>query len=270
MTRETSAGAACGLPPCSRHQSAPVMRAKASMAATVAGLLIAMACAQAAHAGDDRAVRPQPVVSVLSTRSVHSRPAVDARTVAMIAARRPITAQPTIVPVLDDDLDEQGRAWLRIRLPGRVLKTAAPPRTGWIRALNTRLSMRRWHIVVDVGARRVRVYRDGRRLRNYQAIVGTRSTPTPLGNYFVEENIRLRAGDAGAPFALATSARSNVLQEFAGGPGQIALHGVANIGGQLGSAQSHGCIRLTRRAITWLATRITPGTPISIIANSDR
>ena len=35
----------------------------------------------------------------------------------------------------------------------------------------------------------------------------------------------LDASAAGGPYALATSARSNVLQEFEGGPGQIALHG---------------------------------------------
>ena len=69
---------------------------------------------------------------------------------------------------------------------------------------------------------------------------------------------------AGAPFALALSARSNVLQEFAGGPGQIAMHGVANIGGTLGTAASHGCVRLGGRSIRWLAARIAPGVPVTI------
>nr|MDP9491050.1 L,D-transpeptidase [Actinomycetota bacterium] len=64
--------------------------------------------------------------------------------------------------------------------------------------------------------------------------------------------------------ALALSARSNVLQEFAGGPGQIAIHGVANIGGTLGTASSHGCVRLADRSIRWLAARIAPGVPVSI------
>jgi lipoprotein-anchoring transpeptidase ErfK/SrfK len=56
-----------------------------------------------------------------------------------------------------------------------------------------------------------------------------------------------------------------VLQEFEGGPGQIALHGLDNIGGQLGTAVSHGCIRMSDNAITWLAARIDPGTPITIV-----
>ena len=71
-------------------------------------------------------------------------------------------------------------------------------------------------------------------------------------------------GAAGAPYALALSARSDVLQEFEGGPGQIALHGIANLGGTIGTAVSHGCVRLANRSITWLAARISAGVPVTI------
>ena len=76
--------------------------------------------------------------------------------------------------------------------------------------------------------------------------------------------VALSPSDGGAPFALATSARSQVLQEFAGGPGQIALHGTRNISGALGTAVSHGCIRLSPAAITWMARRIGGGIPLTI------
>jgi lipoprotein-anchoring transpeptidase ErfK/SrfK len=76
--------------------------------------------------------------------------------------------------------------------------------------------------------------------------------------------VRLSPEDVGAPFALALSARSDVLQEFAGGPGQIALHGLANIGGVLGTAVSHGCVRLTADAMRWLVARIGAGVPVTI------
>jgi lipoprotein-anchoring transpeptidase ErfK/SrfK len=55
-----------------------------------------------------------------------------------------------------------------------------------------------------------------------------------------------------------------VLQEFEGGPGQIAMHGRDNLGGTLGAAESHGCIRLATASIEWLAGRIGPGTPVTI------
>jgi len=77
--------------------------------------------------------------------------------------------------------------------------------------------------------------------------------------------VRLPANQPGGPFALATSDRSNVLQQFDGGPGQIAIHGLDNLGGQLGTAESHGCIRLADSAIIWLAARVAPGVPITII-----
>jgi lipoprotein-anchoring transpeptidase ErfK/SrfK len=71
-------------------------------------------------------------------------------------------------------------------------------------------------------------------------------------------------GSAGAPFALALSSRSNVLQEFEGGPGQTAVHGVARLAGTPGTAVSHGCVRLADRDIRWLAARIAPGVPVTI------
>ncbi|HLY93976.1 MAG TPA: L,D-transpeptidase [Gaiellaceae bacterium] len=101
-------------------------------------------------------------------------------------------------------------------------------------------------------------------MRTARAVVGKPSTPTPLGRFFVEESIALRASDAGAPFALALSARSEVLQEFDGGPGQIALHGLDNVGGTLGTAVSHGCVRLADAMMRWLVTRIGPGTPVTV------
>ncbi len=69
----------------------------------------------------------------------------------------------------------------------------------------------------------------------------------------------------GGPYALALSARSYVLQEFAGGPGQIAVHGVWNVGGTMGTAASHGCVRLDTAAITWIGQRIGPGVPVTIV-----
>jgi lipoprotein-anchoring transpeptidase ErfK/SrfK len=94
--------------------------------------------------------------------------------------------------------------------------------------------------------------------------VGKPSTPTPRGEFFVEEVIALRRGDVGAPYALALSARSNVLQEFDGGPGQIALHGLDNVGGRLGTAVSHGCVRLADDAMRRLVVSIAPGVPVTI------
>ena len=55
-----------------------------------------------------------------------------------------------------------------------------------------------------------------------------------------------------------------MLQEFDGGPGQIALHGLANVGGVPGTAVSHGCVRLDTDAMRWLVARVGPGVPVTI------
>ena len=202
-------------------------------------------------------VRPTQQLVVL--RRMHdalSKPTPDSKHVGRVQARRPLTGERTVLPVLS------ARAgWLHVRLPGRP-----NGHTGWIRQRATAQRTTHWHLVVDTSARRVTAYRNGRAIRVFKAIVGKPSTPTPRGQFFVEESIQLKPGDVGAPFALALSARSTVLQEYAGGPGQIAIHGRDNIGGLLGTAVSHGCIRLADRAMRWLVAwgRIGPGVPVTI------
>lgn len=127
------------------------------------------------------------------------------------------------------------------------------------------LSATTWHIVVETAKRKVAIYDSGRLVQTFKAIVGTPSTPTPLGSFFVEEVVQMPTTAPGAPYALALSARSNVFQTFDGGPGQIAIHGLENIGGVLGTDTSHGCIRLDTAAMDWLVLHISPGVPVSII-----
>ena len=178
---------------------------------------------------------------------------------AVVSEIRPITGEQTVLPVIGHATDARGAAWLRVFLPGRPNS-----HTGWISTRSTTRTITRWQITVRISTRHVTALRDGRPVARFTAVVGKPSTPTPLGRFFVEETVALAAQEVGAPYALALSARSNVLQEFAGGPGQIALHGTNNVGGILGTAASHGCIRLDTQAISWLATRIGPGTPVTI------
>lgn len=177
-----------------------------------------------------------------------------------VAADRPITGQATTLPILK----RHGKSWLQVRLPGRTHSDPNPPATGWIKAQNTSLSHRAFSLTVSRGKRRLTVLRNGHRVRGFRVIVGKPSTPTPSGKYFIEETVALSGGAPGAPYALALSARSSVLQEFEGGPGQIAIHGVRNIGGRLGTAVSHGCIRTSTRADKWLASHLEPGVLVTI------
>jgi lipoprotein-anchoring transpeptidase ErfK/SrfK len=47
----------------------------------------------------------------------------------------------------------------------------------------------------------------------------------------------------------------------------VAIHGRggASLRDPLGSARSHGCIRIPNRAVEWLARRVVPGTPVDVV-----
>lgn len=229
-------------------------------AGCVLGASSAAVPAEAAGTHPRQAVRAeQPLAQLLSSHLVHRRPSRSSRVIEALAPSRPITGERTTLPVVSRASMQDGIAWLRVMLPGRPNSSS-----GWIAAQGTRASATGWRLAVSLHARRVTVFRHGRVVRHFSAVVGKSSTPTPTGRFFVEETLAMSAGEPGGPFALALSARSDALQEFEGGPGQIALHGRDNLGGVLGAAESHGCVRLDTASIDWLAERIGPGVPVTI------
>ena len=197
----------------------------------------------------------QRLVTVLTTQTIRATPHAGARAVGTIPATAPITRAPSVLPLLGT----APGGWLRVALPGRP-----NGHSGWIRASATRPGQTVWRLSVDLSLRRLTVFRLGRAVRSFRAVVGKPSTPTPTGSFFVEEAVHLGPAAVGGPYALALSARSNVLQEFDGGPGQIAIHGRDNVGGTPGTAASHGCIRLDDAAIEWLVGRVGAGTTVAI------
>ena len=202
----------------------------------------------------------QPLLVLERDHIARTRPSVRSRRIETVPARRPLTGVRTVLPVIGHARSKDGRSWARVRLPGRP-----SGHTGWLPTSQTRRSSTGWRLALDLSARRVTVYEHGRVSRRFSVVVGTASTPTPRGRFFIEEGLAL-SGSHGGPFALATSARSAVLQEFEGGPGQIALHGTNGLSGALGTAASHGCIRLNTSSITWLARRIGAGVPLTVTA----
>ncbi len=201
----------------------------------------------------------QQLATLTHSTEAYSRPTRASKPIQHVSATRPITGEQTVLPVTAHATAAHGTVWLKVLLPGRPNSHA-----GWITARSATPDNTRWQIVVRISKRTVTALRGARPQRTFTAVVGKTSTPTPLGRFFVEENISLHPQDVGAPYALALSARSDVLQEFDGGPGQIAFHGTSNVGGIPGTAASHGCMRLNTPDITWLAHRIGTGTPVTI------
>jgi hypothetical protein len=101
-----------------------------------------------------------------------------------------------------------------------------------------------------------------------RAVVGAPGTPTPRGRFAIYE-IDRQPDPFGflGPVALHLTAHSDVLDDYGGGPGRVALHGRggASLLDPLGSAASHGCIRVDSREVAWLARKVQPGVPVTII-----
>ena len=140
--------------------------------------------------------------------------------------------------------DREGRCWLRVRLPSRPNNAAA-----WVRADRVLLRPTRWRIVVSRRARTISVYHDGDLRRRFRVVVGTPGTPTPRGLFSIVGVWRWNPADFLGSYILPLTAHSKVLQEFGGGDGRVGIHGRggASLLDPLGSARSHGCIRLSNK-----------------------
>jgi lipoprotein-anchoring transpeptidase ErfK/SrfK len=157
-------------------------------------------------------------------------------------------------------LEEQPE-YLKVRVSARPNGLIA-----WVKRDQVALRKVPNRVLVEVGARRVTVYRGEEVLLQETAAVGTDRTPTPLGQFFVDGVVDLDyKGGAYGAFQVSVSGFSDVLQSFGGGNGQIALHGT-NRPDLLGQPVSNGCVRMSNDAITALAWLAPTGTPVEIVA----
>jgi lipoprotein-anchoring transpeptidase ErfK/SrfK len=154
------------------------------------------------------------------------------------------------------------RDWVKVLLPTRPNGSA-----GWVPRDKVLLGRSRYWIKLRLSTRRLTVFRDGKAVRRFRAVIGAPGTPTPSGPAAIyERNRQPNPGGFLGPWSLSLTAHSNVLESFGGGPGRVAIHGRegASLRDPLGSARSHGCVRIDSGAVSWLAARVRPGTPVEI------
>jgi lipoprotein-anchoring transpeptidase ErfK/SrfK len=158
-----------------------------------------------------------------------------------------------------------GRCWVQVRLPWRPNNAA-----GWVNASNVVLEKTHWRIAVSTADRTLTLLRGGHAVRTISVVVGKPSTPTPLGLFAVAWAIPWHPTDFLGAWVLELTAHSDVLQQFDGGDGTVGIHGRggASLLDPLGTAASHGCVRLANDSIDWLVETIgaarLPGTPVQI------
>jgi lipoprotein-anchoring transpeptidase ErfK/SrfK len=243
-------------------------RTGAQLAVIGALLMLSPVAAGAASAAGGRPVSIAPpsraggatIATIVATAQARSQPGAG-HVVWRAQPQTDWSAEPQSLLVLGS-ATRGDQLWLRVLLPIRPDGTSA-----WIPRSHVTLSSTHYWLVVDKRRRVVQVYVDGSLRRSFQAVIGKAATPTPDGLAAIYERDRQPDPDGFlGPWALPLTALSHVLYSFGGGPGRIAIHGRggSSLLNPLGSAASHGCIRIDNAPVTWLATHVPQGTPVQI------
>jgi lipoprotein-anchoring transpeptidase ErfK/SrfK len=155
---------------------------------------------------------------------------------------------------------DQYQDWLHVYLPTRPNDA-----TGWVKAADLAVSKPLdYQIKVSLGDHTLTLLHNGAVEFQVPAATGTDENPTPTGTFFYTDPLDLatQPGTAYGVFAIGLSGHSNTLSEFAGGDGQIAIHGT-NDPSTIGQSVSHGCVRVNNDVILKLAV-LPLGTPVVI------
>ena len=145
--------------------------------------------------------------------------------------------QPLWLPVIAER-DVRGDPWLHVLLPDRPNGS-----TGWLRAARVDTSIVRDRIIVRLRKHTLTRYHEGRPIARYRVAIGTPSTPTTPGRFFVWA--RVGYADVQGPygnFAVGLSGFSRVITDWPGG-GRMAIHGTSDPS-TAGEDVSNGCIRV--------------------------
>lgn len=185
---------------------------------------------------------------------VYASPDAKAKVATTLKAKTGLGSRTTLL-VLD-----QRDGWYHVSLPIRPNGS-----TGWVKASDVTVRHNDVSVKVDLGTRKLTVFRGDAAAVESPIAVGERQTPTPTGSFYVTDFLQTPdSKGAYGPFAFGLSGHSPTLTEFAGGDGQIGIHGT-NDPSSIGKAVSHGCVRLPNDVITVLANLVPLGTPVTIV-----
>jgi lipoprotein-anchoring transpeptidase ErfK/SrfK len=163
------------------------------------------------------------------------------------------------LPLVFRVMKDQG-PWLDVQVSTRPNGFRA-----FIRRSDVRIRLVPNWIKVVLSTRQVTVYHGDTPLLETIGTIGKAESPTPTGWFYVDASVILN--DPTGPYGsgqLALSGYSDVYYHFAGGEGQIALHGT-NAPGLMGQAASNGCVRLVNDVFLEVQKLAPLGTPVQIV-----
>jgi lipoprotein-anchoring transpeptidase ErfK/SrfK len=203
-------------------------------------------------------ITERPATSLIATSTVSELVVFSGPTAASELVTKLDHPLPTGAPLVFQVVDAEGD-WLEVLLPLRPNGS-----TGWILAKQVTLTETPYRIEIDVSDHRLVVWRRGELLVDAPVAIGTGSTPTPIGDFYLNE--LLQPPDPGGiygPYAYGLSGYSETLTDFRGGDGVIGIHGT-NEPESLGTDVSHGCVRVANEVITDMVSFLPLGTPVII------
>jgi lipoprotein-anchoring transpeptidase ErfK/SrfK len=127
-------------------------------------------------------------------------------------------------------------------------------------------------VTVSRAERRARVFRRGKFVKAYTVAVGSPEFPTPTGEFVVQSmqknpawNVPQSewAGSLAGETIPGGDPRNPLVARWIGFNGSVGFHGTASAG-SLGSAASHGCIRMNPSDVIDLFGRVRPSTPVLV------
>jgi L,D-transpeptidase catalytic domain len=148
----------------------------AAASLTTASARLSLAAPSRARAN----VGPQRLLTLSHAAIARSAPSPGASAIRRVARWTPLTQSPTVLPIIGEADGPAGGKWLLVNLPSRPNGIA-----GWVRADAGGITETPWMVVIRRAERRALVLRAGRVEARFPVVVGKRSTPTPLGRFFV-------------------------------------------------------------------------------------
>ena len=149
--------------------------------------------------------------------------------------------------------------WLQVALPDRPNAS-----TGWIRRRDVEVRQVDEHVEIDLASRTLTLVDGDEVVLTTPIAIGSPDAPTPTGAFYVVDKLATGSpDDPYGPFAFGLSAHSDVFTDFAGGDGQVGIHGT-NEPASIGQAVSHGCIRVPNDVAEVLEQQLHLGTPVTI------
>jgi L,D-transpeptidase catalytic domain len=153
----------------------------------------------------------------------------------------------------------QVNGWWKVLIPARPNGTV-----GWVRAPDVNVKVVTDRIVIELSTSRL-IYTVGNKVVLDETVAtGTGDTPTPTGLFAIKEIVKQNPKGFIGPLALGLTGFSEVLFDYAGGQGSVAIHGTS-APDKLGQRVSHGCVRLSNKAILTLGANLPIGTPVEIV-----